>query len=172
MILASLAAGGPDGTLVVVSRDRQRMALPEPGPRTPQEALDDWAAHSEGLRRTFQTLEDSSVGSPIAGATFAAPLPRAFHWAEGSCYLPHMERIRGGRGEALPRRHQELPITYQSGSAPNWPPVSAVELPDVSWELDFEATVFVMTDAVEIGAGADASDRIRLVGITNDTAHA
>ncbi|WP_238012164.1 fumarylacetoacetate hydrolase family protein [Dactylosporangium sp. AC04546] len=172
MILASLAGGGLDGTLVVVSSDRTRFLVPPQGPRTMQQALDTWAESVTLLEGVFESLDDPTLGSPVDGAVFAAPLPRVYHWAEGSSYLSHMERIRGGRGEALPDRHRERPIVYQSGGAPNWPPRAEVPLPDETWELDYEPTVFVVTgDAPQGTTAAQAPEHIKLVGITNDVTY-
>ncbi|MEU6643420.1 fumarylacetoacetate hydrolase family protein [Saccharomonospora sp. NPDC046836] len=169
MILATLQGGGIDGTLVVVSRDRRRLVVPPRGPRTMQQALDEWPSWEHALEATFVELDDERHGFPVEHATFDAPLPRAFHWAEGSCYLQHMERIRGGRGEALPVDHLRQPIVYQSGSARNMAPCSDIALLDPAWELDLEATVVVITGHVRGGASEDeAADQIRLVGMTND----
>jgi fumarylacetoacetate (FAA) hydrolase len=169
VILATLHGGGIDGTLVVVSRDRRRLVVPPRGPRTMQQALDEWTSWEQALEDTFGELDDDRYGFPVERATFDAPLPRAFHWAEGSCYLQHMERIRGGRDEALPADHVRQPITYQSGSARNMAPRSDIPLPDPAWELDLEATVVVITGLIRAGASEDeAVSQIRLVGMTND----
>lgn len=169
MILGTLRGGGVDGTLVVISRDRQRFVLPPAGPRTMQQALDGWEHHEGHLEDTFFELDDVTYGLPAAAATFSSPLPRAIQWVEGSCYLSHMERIRAGRGESLPAQHQDRPIVYQSGSDRHLDPEGSFALPDKSWELDIEATVVVVMGAVRVGASADeAVAGIRLVGMTND----
>jgi fumarylacetoacetate (FAA) hydrolase len=169
MILASLSGGGPDGTLVVVSEDRARFLLPEDGPRTLQAALDQWDTCRGHLDATYRQLESPDVGMSTAGARFASPLPRALHWAEGSCYLAHMERIRGSRGEALPLDHRSLPKVVQTGGAQNLKPVSEFTLPDPDWELDIEGTIVVITGAIAAGSSAgEAISQIRLVGLTND----
>ncbi|MEU6609685.1 fumarylacetoacetate hydrolase family protein [Streptomyces shenzhenensis] len=169
MILATLKGGGIDGTLVVVSRDRRRLVIPPDGPRTMQQAMDEWSLWERSLEDEFGQLDDETYGFPVDRATFDAPLPRAFHWAEGSCYLQHMERIRGGRGEALPAEHRDRPIVYQSGSARNMAPCSDIALPDPAWELDIEATVVVITGPVPAGASEEeVAGQIRLVGMTND----
>ncbi|WP_236792179.1 fumarylacetoacetate hydrolase family protein [Amycolatopsis sp. GM8] len=169
MILATLWGGGIDGTLVVVSRDRRRLVIPPRGPRTMQQALDEWSLWEHALEDTFGELDDERYGFPVERARFDAPLPRAFHWAEGSCYLQHMERIRGSRSEALPVEHLRRPIVYQSGSARNMAPRGDIALPDPAWELDLEGTVVVITGAIRGAASEDeAGKAIRLVGITND----
>jgi fumarylacetoacetate (FAA) hydrolase len=172
VILATLRGGGIDGTLVVVSRDHQRLAIPPNGPRTMQQALDEWSSWERALEDAFEELDDERRGFPVERAVFEAPLPRAFLWAEGSCYLTHMERIRGGRKEALPLDHRSQPIVYQSGGAPNMAPQSEIALPDPAWELDVEATVVVITGRIPRGASEDeAASQVRLVGITNDVSY-
>jgi fumarylacetoacetate (FAA) hydrolase len=169
MILATLVGGGPDGTLVVVSRDRRRLVLSHGGPRTMQEALDRWDESAPELERTFVALDDEDLGSPVADHRLHSPLPRAYHWAEGSCYLPHMERIRGSRMEALPAHHEMQPKVYQSGGDQHPPPVSDWPLPDPDLELDIEGTIVVFTGPVPLGSEAGAAtDAVRLVGLTND----
>lgn len=169
MILGTITGGGPDGTLVVVSEDRTRFALPDDGPRTLQAALDRWDSFRSHLEATYRRLDSPGVGLPTARAVFASPLPRAFHWAEGSCYLPHMERIRGSRGEPLPLEHRSRPKVYQSGSDQHLAPVSEFTRLNADWELDIEATIIVITGAIAAGSSAgDAASRIALVGLTND----
>jgi fumarylacetoacetate (FAA) hydrolase len=169
VILATLKGGGPDGTLVVVSRDGERFALPERGPRTLQDALDRWEDCASALEATFRALDAPGLGLPTERAVFAAPLPRAYHWAEGSCYLAHMERIRGSRGEALPAEHTEQPKVYQSGSDQHLDPVSEFTALDAALDVDLEATIVVITGDIAIGTSAeDAIAGIRLVGLAND----
>jgi fumarylacetoacetate (FAA) hydrolase len=134
-----------------------------------QQVLDEWPSWEQALEDTYLELDDQRYGFPADRAVFDAPLPRAYHWAEGSCYLRHMERIRGGRKEALPDEHRSEPIVYQSGSATNMAPRDDIALPDPAWELDLEATVVVISGAVPVGADEDeAAAGIRLVGMTND----
>ena len=64
MKLATLRAGGRDGTLVVVSSDGQRHAPPAlvaAAARTLQAALDDWA-HAEPLLRAIAADLDDGLG--------------------------------------------------------------------------------------------------------------
>ena len=46
----------------------------------------------------------------------AAPLPRAFQWADGSAYVNHVELVRKARGADLPDSFWHDPLMYQGGS--------------------------------------------------------
>jgi fumarylacetoacetate (FAA) hydrolase len=101
MKLASLRAGGRDGTLVVVSRDLSR-AIRVPGiAPTLQAALDDWAACHAELASVYRLLNDGHLAASAGAHAFAfdpraaaAPLPRAYQFADGSAYLWHVELVR------------------------------------------------------------------------------
>ncbi len=104
MKLATLREGGRDGSLVVVSRDLARaVRVPGVAP-TLQAALDDWRAHGPELRSVYRLLNEGRVEGSFAldPAALAAPLPRAYQWADGSAYLNHAELVRRARGAELP----------------------------------------------------------------------
>ena len=169
MNLATIEGGGPDGTLVVVSDDQRRMLLPADGPRNLREALETWETSRASLYAAAVALSEPGIGYPFEESFCLSPLPRTFLWAEGSCYLSHMERIRGSRGQSLPPDHREAPLIYQSGGDANLRPLCDVELVDPTWDLDVEGTVVVYIDHIPRGASPDeAAAKIRLVGIAND----
>jgi fumarylacetoacetate (FAA) hydrolase len=170
MRLATLKAGGRDGTLAVVAGDGIT-ALPAPaGIPTLQAALDDWDV---ALPRLNDALPECIPGGPatvsVAAEELHSPLPRAYQWCDGSTYLSHMERIRMARGMALPPSHDTEPIVYQSGSDRFLAPTEPIPLPEESWGLDLEATVAVVTGDVPRGTTvADAPYFVRLLMLTND----
>jgi fumarylacetoacetate (FAA) hydrolase len=172
MKLGTLRRGGRDGTLVVVSRDLER-ALPVPDVATTlQEALDRWGEIAPQLEDEAEALE---VGGPPAGtfdldpAELAAPLPRAYQWADGSAYVHHVELVRKARGAELPESYWHDPLMYQGGSDALLGPREAIEVADEAWGIDFEAEVAVITDDVAMGSGADAArERIALFALVND----
>ena len=95
MKLASLKSGR-DGQLVVVSRDLSRaITVPEIAP-TLQAALDNWEETSTELEKVSAALNAGDIGDalPFDPVQCAAPLPRAYHWADGSAYVTHVELLR------------------------------------------------------------------------------
>jgi fumarylacetoacetate (FAA) hydrolase len=168
--LATLRAGGRDGTLVVVSADATRYA-PAPAPATTlQQALESWAEHEPTLRELDRSLADEpDSGEPLLEQALHSPLPRAYQWAEASSYLSHMERIRRARGMELPPDHERSVPAYQGGADLNLPPHGEVSLADQSWGLDIEGTVVVITDDVPAGQTAESAvEHIRLIALAND----
>ena len=96
MKLASLKHGR-DGRLIVVSRDLEH-AVEAPGVATLQAALDDWPTHRPALQETAASLAAGNLDDafPFDPINCAAPLPRAYQWADGSAYLHlhHAELVR------------------------------------------------------------------------------
>src|SRR5919109_4577412 len=168
MKLASLKHGR-DGHLVVVSRDLQRAADASHVVPTLQAALDDWDAAAPRLQEVADALE----AGRIAHLAFdpnkcAAPLPRAFQWADGSAYVNHVELVRKARGAEMPASFWTDPLMYQGGSDSFLAPREPIRMADEAWGIDFEAEVAVITDDVPMGVGAnDAGDHIRLLMLVN-----
>jgi fumarylacetoacetate (FAA) hydrolase len=171
MKLASLKAGGRDGSLVVVSRDLGRgVAVPEIA-ATLQQALDRWPAVEAALARVAADLERGSLGGSFAfdPAAAAAPLPRAFQWADGSAYVNHVALVRQARGAAMPGNFWTDPLMYQGGSDSMLGPRDPIPLIDEAHGLDLEGEVAVVTGDVPMGADpASALAAIRLVMLAND----
>ncbi len=169
MKLASLK-GGRDGRLVVVSRDLTRAIDAAEVARTLQGALDDWRNMRCGLADLAAKLE----AEPRSGFRFdehdcAAPLPRAYQWADGSAYVNHVQLVRRARGAALPESFWTDPLLYQGGSDTLLGPRDPIEMADEAWGIDFEAEVAVITDDVPAGATRErAAAAIRLVMLVND----
>ena len=53
---------------------------------------------------------------PFDPAQCAAPLPRAYHWVDGSAYVNHVELVRKARGAEMPASFWTDPLVYQGGS--------------------------------------------------------
>ena len=167
MKLASLKIGR-DGRLVVVSRDLSRYVSAEEVADTLQEALDNWADAEPALADIAANLEDGA-GNTFDAADCAAPLPRAYQWADGSAYVNHVELVRKARGAEMPESFWTDPLMYQGGSdsfiGPHDPILAASE----DWGIDFEAEVTVVTDDVPMGISAeDALPHIQLIMLVND----
>ena len=169
MKLASLA-GGRDGRLAVVSRDLSR-AMPAQGvANTLQAALDDWPRKKPALEALARELESGRAqGVPFDPATALSPLPRAFHWVDGSAYVNHVELVRKARGASMPESFWTDPLVYQGGSDDFLPPQADAPFASEDWGIDLEGEVAVVTDDVPMGIGADAArDRIQLLMLVND----
>ena len=168
MKLASLK-GGRDGRLVVVSRDLSRCADAGAIAPTLQAALDDWAGVAPGLAELAEQLEQGGGGEAFDASGCAAPLPRAYQWADGSAYVNHVELVRKARGAEMPASFWTDPLMYQGGSDAFIGPRDPILAASEDWGIDFEAEVAVITDDVPMGVSAvDAASRIRLIALVND----
>ena len=169
MKLASLKAGR-DGRLVLVSRDLTRMSPAGPAHPTLQAALDDWAEAAPDLEDRYAALNaEAGAGEAFRPAATAAPLPRAYQWADGSAYVSHVALVRQARGAELPASFWEDPLIYQGGSDGFLGPSDPIFLADPAWGGDFEAEIAIITGAVPQGASeAEAAAAIRLLMLVND----
>ncbi len=158
MRLATLKRGGRDGTLVVVSTDGMRVAE-VPGWPTLQAALDNWDAALPEL-----------VGADWEAALpndFAAPLPRAWQWLDGSAFPTHGELMQ--QAFNLPPIETDKPLMYQGMSHQFIGPTDDVILPSEADGIDFEGEFGVVTGDVPMGCtAADALHHIRLIVMIND----
>ncbi|MBI2963064.1 MAG: fumarylacetoacetate hydrolase family protein [Deltaproteobacteria bacterium] len=171
MKLGSLKSGGRDGTLVVVDRGLRRAAVAREAAPTLQAALDDWSRAAPRLRALAERLErgEAQDAFPLDPAALAAPLPRAYQWADGSAYLSHVERVRRARGAEMPAGLQTDPLMYQGGSDGFLGPRDPIEVESEDYGIDLEAEVAVIVDDVPMAASAEtAGERIRLVVLVND----
>jgi fumarylacetoacetate (FAA) hydrolase len=167
--LASLKSGR-DGRLVAVSRDLTR-AAPVPRWSTLQSALDSWAEAAAELRACADALEQdrAAYSFPFDPQSCAAPLPRAYQWADGSAYVVHVELVRRARGATLPASFWTDPLIYQGGSANFLGARDAIPLAEESWGVDFESEIAALTDDVPMGISpAQAGAHIRLLMLAND----
>ena len=112
MKLATLKAGGRDGTLVVVSRDLALCQTVEGVARTLQAALDNWEAVRPGLEAVYEALNHGAArhAMPFDPRECHSPLPRAYQWADGSAYINHVELVRKARGAELPPEFHVEPL--------------------------------------------------------------
>jgi fumarylacetoacetate (FAA) hydrolase len=172
MKLASLRRGGRDGRLVVVSRDLTR-CVPVPGiAATLQAALDDWDVLAPRLAARAAVL-DAQPGNadvmPFDAAQCAAPLPRAYHWVDGSAYVNHVELVRKARGAEMPASFWTDPLVYQGGSDDLLGARDDAPFGDAAWGIDLEAEIAVFTDDVPMATNtAAAAGHIKLLALVND----
>lgn len=170
MKLASLKSGR-DGKLVVVSRDLSRAVSAGSVAPTLQAAMDNWAECEPQLIALFDALQAGSLDGEFAfeSADAAAPLPRCYHWADGSAYVTHVELVRKARGAELPASFWTEPLIYMGASDAFIGANEDVLAENEEWGIDFEAEVVVFTDDVPAGIKAQAArQHIKLVGLVND----
>ncbi|HEY8351496.1 MAG TPA: fumarylacetoacetate hydrolase family protein, partial [Sphingomonadales bacterium] len=123
--------------------------------------------------RLEQAAADLEAGKrdsfPFDEAACAAPLPRAYQWADGSAYLWHVELVRKARGAEMPPSFLEDPLMYQGGSDSFIGPRDDVPLASEDWGIDLEAEVAVIVDDVPMGVTPEAAlGHIKLIMLVND----
>lgn len=170
MKLATLADGSRDGRLALVSRDLGCAAFATGIAPTLQAALDDWSRRAPRLQDLARALDAGGAETFAFDAARAlAPLPRSYHWADGSAYVNHVELVRKARGAPMPESFWTDPLIYQGGSDDLLPAVGDVPFAREDWGIDLEAEIAVITDDVLMGTDATAArGHIRLVMLVND----
>jgi fumarylacetoacetate (FAA) hydrolase len=180
MKLATFRDGTRDGALAVVGRDLSKAVMAEAavaGLRTLQQLMDDWPSTSLKIERIYAELNEVVDGRRAAPFTLvdfdatrcAAPLPRAYQWADGSAYVNHVELVRRARGAQMPTSFWTDPLIYQGGSDTFLGPHDPIPVADAAWGIDLEGEVAVITDDVPMGVAAEeAAERIRLLMLAND----
>ncbi len=154
-----------------MSRDLKRAAHVPHIATTLQQALDDWERAAPRLGEAFEQLERGNNRStfPFEPRKVAAPLPRAYQWADGSSYVNHMELVRKARGAEMPPSFWTEPLMYQGGSDDLLGPMEEVAFASEDFGIDLEAEVAVITDDVPIGiAPEQAREHIKLLMLVND----
>ena len=171
MKLASRKAGGRDGQLVLVDRALARfIPVPTIAP-TLQSALDRWHDVEPLLRDVATALEEGKVAGsrPFDPRECAAPLPRAYHWADASAYVNHVELVRKARGAQMPKSFWEDPLIYQGGSDDFLGAHDNARFVSEEHGIDLEAEVGVITDDVPMATpAAQMGEHIRLIVLIND----
>ncbi|HSE78160.1 MAG TPA: fumarylacetoacetate hydrolase family protein [Alphaproteobacteria bacterium] len=176
MKLATLKEGGRDGTLVVVSRDLSRAIKVPTIARTLQMALDDWRSLHSELAAIYRLLNEDRIHDCGENCPFAldvtrlaAPLPRAYQWADGSAYLHHVELVRKARGAEMPPSFYDDPLMYQGGSDEFLGPCDDIPALDEAHGIDFEAEVAAIVDDVPMATTAEeARGHVKLLMLVND----
>ena len=171
MKLATYKDGSRDGQLVVVSRDLATAHFASGIATRLQQVLDDWNFLSPQLQDLYVTLNQGKArhAFEFVPAMCAAPLPRAYQWADGSAYLNHVELVRKARKAEVPASFYEDPLMYQGGSDDFLGPRDDAPFASTDWGIDFESEVAVITGDVANGATPEqALEGIRLVMLAND----
>ena len=139
MKLASLKSGR-DGHLFVVSDDLAWCADAAHIAPTLQAALDDWDRLEPALRNLASDLAHEAIPMMrFHERDAAAPLPRAYQWADGSAYVNHVALVRQARNAEMPESFWHDPLMYQGGSDGFLGARDPIPLADENWERDFTA---------------------------------
>jgi fumarylacetoacetate (FAA) hydrolase len=171
MKLATIRDGSRDGQLAVVSRDLATAHLAQGVAPTLQRALDDWRFIAPQLQDLYETLNAGKARHAFAfdPAQCAAPLPRAYQWADGSAYVNHVELVRRARSADMPETFWTDPLMYQGGSDDLLGPCDDARFLSEDWGIDFEAEVAVVTDDVPMGSTPEqCAEHVRLLMLVND----
>lgn len=166
MKLATIVTGHPDGALAVISSDANRYLVPSDIAATLQQAIENWPVAEARLSALAARL-DAGEGLSIKDLRFAAPLPRAWQWLDGSAFESHGALMQLAFG--LPPMERKLPLMYQGMSHQFLGANDDVALPSEEDGIDFEGEFGVITDFVQMGISADdAMAHIKLVVQIND----
>jgi len=166
MKLATLRGAGPDGRLVVVSRDGVRCLPADRVAPTLQQALENWNSVLGPLQQLSEALE-AGQGEALDVSLLAAPLPRAWQWLDASAFSTHGALMQ--KAFNLPPVETNPPLMYQGMSHQFLGPHDDVPLPSEADGIDFEGEFGVITDAVPMGVSAkEAAGHIKLIVQIND----
>ena len=171
MKLATYKDGSRDGQLVVVSRDLSTAHYATGVAGTLQQALDDWNFVAPQLHDLSVTLNQGRARHAFAfdPRQCAAPLPRAYQWADGSAYINHVELVRRSRDSAVPESFYQDPLMYQGGSDDFLGPCDPIVCRSEDHGIDFEAEVAVITGDVPMASTPEqALEGVRLIMLAND----
>lgn len=171
MKLATLKNNQRDGELVIVNRDLTKAVGVKDIAPTLQFAIENWSQCLPKLNAIYEKLNKNLLTNTLdfTQQKLAAPLPRAYQWADGSAYVNHVELVRKARGAEMPAHFWHDPLIYQGGSDTFLGPHDPISHFDEAWGLDFEAEIAVITHDVPIGSQKEkAKDLICLVMLVND----
>jgi len=171
MKLATLKNGSRDGRLLVVSRDLSRAVDAGDIAPTLQAAVDHWWSVEADLRQRYDALNEGALDNTFAfdPAAVSAPLPRAWQWLDGSCFLSHGELMQKAFHLDPIEGVEHTPLMYQGTGDDFLGPCDDIPLPDENHGIDFEGEFAVLTDEVPMGCSVEqAMKHIRLILQLND----
>jgi len=171
MKLSTLKNNTKDGKLVVVSRDLKSYSCVENIAPTLQSALDNWENKAPLLNKVYEKLNKNELKDALNfdESKCESPLPRAYAWIDGSAYLNHVELVRKARNAEVPESFYTDPLMYQGGSDTFLGPRDNISLGSLSWGIDFEGEVAIITDDVPMGTvEKDSYKHIKLLMLVND----
>ncbi|MEE3216248.1 MAG: fumarylacetoacetate hydrolase family protein, partial [Pseudomonadota bacterium] len=170
MKLASLKSGR-DGELVVVSRDLTRAVRVPQIATTLQQLMEDWDTNAPQLEDIYRRLNDGELDQAfeLDHHSLHSPLPRTYHWADGSAYLNHVQLVRQARNAEMPETFWTDPLMYQGGGDSFIGPYDDIEAVSEDHGIDFEGEIAVITDDVPMAVSPEqAAGHIKLLMLVND----
>lgn len=170
MKLATLNSGR-DGTLILVSRDLTRAAPASDIATTLQQAIENWATVAPQLEERYAALNAGTANDAfkLDMTALHSPLPRTYHWADGSAYLNHVQLVRRARNAEMPETFWTDPLMYQGGGDCFLAPTEDIEAVSEDHGIDFEGEIAVITDDVPMAVTPEqATDHIKLIMLVND----
>lgn len=170
MKLATLNVGR-DGELIVVSRDLTRAVRATDIAATLQQAIERWDELAPRLEERYAALNAGRAEGAFdldVGALHS-PLPRTYHWADGSAYLNHVQLVRRARDAEMPETFWTDPLMYQGGGDSFLAPTEDIEAVSEDHGIDFEGELAVITDDVPMAVTPEqAAGHIKLIMLVND----
>jgi len=171
MKLASIVNNTRDGQLVVVNRELTKAVKVPEIAETMQFAIDNWKDTETKLQNIYNALNSNELPNvfDFSSVRVLAPIPRAYHWADGSAYVTHVELVRKARNSELPESFWTDPLMYMGASDAFIGANDHIEIENEEWGIDFESEVAVITDDVPAGINStEALKHIKLITIIND----
>ena len=171
MKLASIDNNTRDGQLVVVNKELTKAVRVPEIAGTMQAAIDNWKETESKLKVVYVRLNAGEIGDSFdfRSQHILAPIPRAFHWADASAYVTHVELVRKARNAELPPSFWTDPLMYMGASDAFIGANDDILIENEEWGIDFESEVAVITDDVPPGTSPkDALNHIKLITIIND----
>jgi fumarylacetoacetate (FAA) hydrolase len=171
MKLATLSGQGPDGRLVVVSRDLSSYVEAEDIAPTLLDAIGRWAEVEPALNARFDELESGTRPDAVAFDQTAAqaPLPRAPQWLDGSVFENHLELMAAALHPERPYEPTGFPLIYQGASDDLRGSTDPIVGYHFDEGIDFEGEYGVIVDHVPMRTSPeDALDHIKLIVLLND----
>lgn len=169
MIVSSASYGDSHETLAIISRSRSFGCYVPIAPSL-WYALENWSTFQPRLRQEFEHLSSQPSGpNNFLLAPGGRCIARSWCFLDGSAFISHARRIREARGEALASTFFETPLMYQGCGDTFAASNSVIEVPQLSFDADFEVEVAVIVDFVPHATSAhDALSHIRFVTLLND----
>jgi fumarylacetoacetate (FAA) hydrolase len=171
MKFATRKNGTRDGELLIVSSDNKRAVLATSIAPTLQGLLDNWDALIGDAKHLSEALNagEHAEAFDVVQSELSSPLPRSYAWIDGSAYINHIVLVRKARNAEPPATLETDPLVYQGGSDTFLGPREDIPVADLSWGVDFESEIAVITGDTPRGTVAsEAAQHVRLYMICND----